>query len=349
MGPHWQRQWGRRPNVFRGPPRKSIDIGLIFAIVIITFMIGLRYEVGGDWETYLKYLRNAGFLSFEEVFSQSDPGYILFNWLAVQINGDIWLVNFFCGLVFACGLFVFVREQPQPWLALLVAVPYLIIVVAMGYSRQAVAIGFAMLALVALGRGEPIWRFILWVALAASFHKTAVLLIPIAGLSVRHGRIWTAVCLALAGAAIYVAFLEDSVDALWVNYVVAEYQSQGAAIRIAMNALPAVIFLLLRKKFWISKTEYTLWTNISIGAIIFVIALSISPSSTAVDRMALYWIPLQLFVLSRLPNVFSKDNQAHPMAIFGIIAYSLVIQFVWLNYASHADAWIPYKMYFVDQ
>ena len=34
----------------------------------------------------------------------------------------------------------------------------------------------------------------------------------------------------------------------------------------------------------------------------FVVLLVVSPSSTAVDGVALYWIPLQLFVMSRLPN-----------------------------------------------
>ena len=58
-------------------------------------------------------------------------------------------------------------------------IPYLVTVVAMGYSRQAVAIGFVMLAFSGLGANSAI-RFAIWITVAALFHKSAVLLIPIA-------------------------------------------------------------------------------------------------------------------------------------------------------------------------
>ena len=65
---------------------------------------------------------------------------------------------------------VFCLTQPRPWLALLIAVPYLVTVVAMGYTRQGVAIGIAMMGISAL-MGGGVFRFVLWVALAATFHK----------------------------------------------------------------------------------------------------------------------------------------------------------------------------------
>lgn len=55
----------------------------------------------------------------------------------------------------------FARSQPDPWLAVLVAVPYLVIVVAMGYSRQAVAIGILLAGLGRLERGGSTLHFAL--------------------------------------------------------------------------------------------------------------------------------------------------------------------------------------------
>ena len=46
---------------------------------------------------------------------------------------------------FTYGLFRICRQQPNPWLALVVATPFLIIVVGMGYTRQAAAMGFLMI------------------------------------------------------------------------------------------------------------------------------------------------------------------------------------------------------------
>ena len=48
---------------------------------------------------------------------------------------------------------------------------------------------------------------------------------------------------------LYYLLLADSVDNLVTNYIDAQYQSEGAAVRIAMNALPAGLLLVLRKRF----------------------------------------------------------------------------------------------------
>ena len=61
---------------------------------------------------------------------------------------------------------------------LAVAIPYLIIVVVVGYTRQGTAIGFELLALRAL-MGRRFFPFILWVAVAATFHRSAVVLLPL--------------------------------------------------------------------------------------------------------------------------------------------------------------------------
>jgi len=317
----------------------------ISAILLFTIVIGFRYRVGGDWGSYLNYLQKAEYLTFAEVLSSSDPGYILLNWLAAQTVGEIWAVNLLCGLIFSVGLVAFARIQPRPWLAILVAIPYLVIVVAMGYSRQGVAIGLAMLGFVALERSGSKMSFVIWITLAASFHKTALVLVPIAALSSDRGRIWTATWVGAATLLLYYLYLEDSVDHLVSGYIEAEYQSQGATIRVAMNALPAALFLLTRRRFRLKPSGLRLWTIMALVALGFVVLLSISPSSTAVDRMALYLIPIQLFVLSRLPEAFpAKSAGVNPMTL-AVIGYSAAVQLVWLNFAAHSRAWIPYQFY----
>ena len=179
---------------------------------------------------------------------------MLLNWFAGRNDLGVWFVNTVCGGIFSYGLIAFARSQPRPWLALAVAVPYLIIVVAMGYTRQAAAIGFVMLGLVRLGKGSFV-RFALCIALAATFHKTATLLLPLAALSATKSRLWTAVWSIAAFAVLYSTFLEKNVDKLIQNYVEAEYQSEGAAIRVAMNALPAIVFLLNRSRFALDRQE----------------------------------------------------------------------------------------------
>ncbi|MDX8393340.1 MAG: EpsG family protein, partial [Mariprofundales bacterium] len=120
------------------------------------------------------------------------------------------------------------------------------------------------------------------------------------------------------------------------NYVDAQMQSSGALIRVVMNALPAIIFIVYYQR-W-KKTVHidSYWPIIAIVAIICLPLVSMA--STAVDRMALYVIPLQLYVWSYLPVVLRNLNIR-----IAIIAYHAAVMFVWLNYATHAKYWLPYQ------
>jgi hypothetical protein len=68
----------------------------------------------------------------------------------------------------------------------------------------------------------------------------------------------------------------------------------------------------------------------------------VAVSSTAVDRVALYLIPLQLFVFSRLPRLATTTKVRTPL-VLGIVAFYAAVQFVWLNFATHAQYWVPYQ------
>ena len=322
---HWQARW-------------------FLMFVLLVLMIGLRYDVGGDWETYLPKVENASYQTLTEALTRGDPAYSLLNWLGANSGAGIYFANVISALFFSWGLVTFCRAQPRPWLALVVAIPYLVTVVAMGYTRQSAAIGLAMVGLVALSE-RKLLRFVVFVVLAATFHKSAVILMPLAVLAGTRNKLWTGLWVAFATALFYILLLQDSVEALQYGYLEKQYQSQGAALRLGMNAVPAMVFLCFRRRFAMPQAERIFWTWISLGAFGFVGLLLVSPSSTAVDRVALYWIPLQLFVLSRLPNALGSPAGRNGILVSAVVVYSALVLFVWLMFASHAKYWIPYHFY----
>ena len=331
-----------------GPPlaqeRLLFAMCWILAALCLVAMVGLRHEVGGDWGTYLPYVEFASQLSFLESLQKPDPGYAVLNWLGANLGGGIYSVNTFCGLLFALGVVAFAKQLPRPSLAIAVAMPYLVLVVAMGYSRQGVALGIAMLGLAFLQRGG-LWKFMLAICVAGLFHKSAIVLILIALTSRTKHRILTGIAVLSIGAGLYVLLMAEAVTALRVGYVDAEYQSAGAGIRVAMNALPAAIFLWYHRKFQIDTEQRRLWTVISLIALAFIGALVLSPSSTAVDRVALYLIPLQLFVWSHFPDVFGKPGRRNLVGVLLVVIFYATVLFVWLQFAIHSYAWLPYKFY----
>ena len=324
------------PNV-----RRDGWLGWLAMFVALTLFVGLRHEVGADWKTYETHYFDMQGADFVEVLQRADPAYYLLTWLSVHLDGGVYLVNLICAGAFGWGLIAFCRVLPQPWLAFAVATPYLITVVAMGYTRQGVAIGLAMLAMAAFTRGK-VMRYLAWVAVAATFHKSAVLLLPIAALAAPRYRLLTASVTAAVTAALYVWLLEDSVKALSKNYLEAEYGSEGALVRVMMNALPALVVVLGYKRMKISPAERNLWLVLAALSLLMPVALWVSSSSTAVDRVALYMIPIQLVGLASLPQILGA-GRASQLWTVAAVGYSFLVLFVWLNFAAHAFAWIPYQ------
>ena len=309
-------------------------VGLLFAL-----MIGLRHEVGGDWFNYLPHFVRASQMTFAEAAAMGDPGHYLLNRWVAGMGGSIYTVNLIYAAVLMCGTVVFCRRQPNPWLALLAAVPYMLIVVGMGYTRQSVALGLALMGLVALGE-HRIRTFVILIAVGALFHKSAVLLLPIAMLAASRNRVLTSIMVMVCMGLLYYLLLMDSADDMWTNYVQADMQSSGGPIRVLMNAVPAVLLLLYRKRLVPDPQQRKLWMWISLFALLCLPLVLVS--STAVDRVALYLIPLQLFVFARLPRLAQTPRSRTPL-VLGIVGYYAAVQFVWLNFATHAQYWVPYQ------
>ncbi len=326
---------------------KQLQQGLYIWVILgflFTLFIGYRHEVGGDWGAYLRHFHAMDYYAASEIAKRADPGYYLINWFMSDWGYDIYSVNLICGGLFMTGLIIFARRQPNPWLALAVAVPYLIVVVAMGYTRQAVAIGFVFWAMAALDK-KHFKQFLLLVVIAATFHKSAVLMIGLGLFLQGNGKFIRFFAVVVVAIGIWSAFVAEHQQRLWASYVTDQMQSQGAMIRVAMNLLPALIFLLYRKQWKKEFNDYSFWFMIALGSIACVFLVNFA--STAVDRVALYFTPIQVVVYSRLPYLLR--HKFNPQTItFGILAFYTLVLYVWLNYATHAIYWVPYNNILFD-
>ncbi len=321
---------------------KTRRVGLVpwvFIGGLFSFAIGFRFQVGGDWGTYLRHYDRYAFYDLMEILVESDPGYAFTNWFSAQWGWGIYGVNLICGTIFMVGLLILCRQQQRPWLGFAVAVPYVLVVVAMGYTRQAVALGFLMWAIASLERGA-FTRYLVLIVCAAFFHKTALVMIPLGIFLNKKGRLIRGISVLLVGYVLWDLLLASQQAHLWHNYVEAQMESSGARIRVVMNLVPALLFLLYRKRWKETYTNYGFWMAFSMCAIASIFLVSFA--STAVDRVALYFTPLQIVVLARLPDLARKQFSPQFMTTGILLVYGLVL-FVWLNYATHARYWLPYQ------
>ena len=325
----------------RPPASARPSVPFRVACFATALLIGWRFHVGADWVTYEYIFADSKHETLGSLPAIADPGYYLLNIIVQAVGGDLWVVNLVCGLLFAWGLMRFCEAQERPWLAALVAVPYLVIVVAMGYTRQAVAIGLIMAGLASYFRTGSILRFAMYALLAATFHKTAVVALPLIAAANERGRIVTLIMVAAVTYLAYNLFLAPSVDRFVTNYIDTRYASEGAGVRIGMSAVAAGLFVLRGKYMGLAERERRVWRNMSIGTFACAVLLFVLPSSAAVDRLALYVIPLQLAVFSRPRSLMVSEG----FGLTLVVLYMAAVQLTWLMFAHHAAYWVPYHFW----
>jgi hypothetical protein len=183
-------------------------------------------------------------------------------------------------------------------------------------------------------------HFLLLVGLAALFHKSAVLAIPLGLAIVGKNRYFQSLAVIAVGLGLWDILLESHQERLWESYVEARMYSQGALIRVVMNMAPGLLLLFYWKRWQPRFPRGDFWLWIAIVSILSVFLVNFA--TTAVDRVAFYLAPVQVAVFSRLPFMLKRQFDPKMTTLFIILGYAAVL-YVWLNYAIHAKFWIPYQ------
>jgi len=327
--------------------KSNKSIVLIFICFFLILIIGFRHEVGCDWEPYIRYIHLLAKMNLAEVLAyspQDDLGHKLTNWLFSRFSYDIYAVNSIYGLIFIFGLYKFAKNENSPYLVFAIAATYLLTVVVMGYSRQGVAIGIILYAITFLNKGK-ILKVMILLLIASLFHKTALLMAPFFLLNEKYLSnkfLFTLLIIFF----LWFIFSEASsykLDALYRDYIVDQMKSDGTYYRLFINLLPAFFLLLLKKKWKKNYNDYNFYYYLTLASIVSFIFVEFF--STAIDRLSLYFIPLQLAVFSRLPILTKKYLKPNLTKIIIIIYYSN-IHFIWINFGTHSKCWIPYQNIF---
>ena len=313
---------------------------------LLILIIGLRHEVGGDWSNYIENYEIVQGLSFSDALQRNmvyqSYGYGVLYWFSLNYLNGIYTTNLVCAAIFVAGLLRVCKNMPLPWLALAVSIPYLVIVVATGYTRQAAAIGFIMWGLIDLMNGNQV-KFYVMVMFGVLFHTTALFMLPIGFLYANSlSNLKNLILFTLFFVIAFAGFIAEQISSMVYNYVenTGDMKSSGAVIRVAMNVASSLVFLYFRKLWAERYKDRGLWMIFSVTTLImFPLAFV---SSTFVDRMALYLLPMQLIIFSRSPILITG---VYNRTLFIVIVLFIYIGalFIWLNFGQHSNNWLPYQ------
>ena len=330
---------------------------VVFIICVI--FIGLRFNVGGDFGAYrymyTLYVDDTFLQAISFRYQSTDAGFALLNWFVTLIDpydkimwnnhqyrvGGYVLVNVIGASLFSYTFLKLVFSLPRPFLALTVAFPYLILVVAIGYVRQGIALGFLCYSLVALMENKKLF-FVILVLFAASFHKTAVIMLPLLFYTTINNKFLVIVVSAASLFVLILITVAEQANLMVTNYLVHSMQSRGGQLRLAINVIPALVYFRYREKFPFTEIQHKIIAFLAITSLVLFAFVIVAPSfSTALDRLGLYFLPLQLIIFSFLPDLFQGNKKVFMNSSI-LLFYSLMF-FVWIFFADNAYAWLPYE------
>lgn len=166
------------------------------AALLLIGVAGLRYETGGDWDTYAMLFRE--FPDFSRLIGhpkelmaqQVEEGFVLLNAVIKQLGGTVQHLFFVVTAVnltlITCAL---QRYTKYPVVALLCYYGILYFQLEMIYIRQATAVALCFFALQYI-QDHKIWKYMLIIVLACTFHRVAALMIPLYFLLDRKLPVW---------------------------------------------------------------------------------------------------------------------------------------------------------------
>ena len=325
-----------------GRPQRPGMLPWAMLFIITVLFVGLRHHVGMDWNNYLRMIYSVeNARSFSRIFVQAEPFYALLLAFGAWTGWGIYAVNLIATTALMTGLFALARKTPEPWLALIAALPFFIVVVSMSANRQALAAGLLMLLIANWYRFGVVGRTV-FVLLCSGFHASAVLMLAFVAFDIKMPRVFKIAGIGIFSlAAIY--YLQqtgfaDYYDQAYGSGQTEAVQSGGAIFHIAITAVPASFYFLF------PRYRDVLFPNELIRNMAFAALLTLplaAVASAAAGRISLYWFPVSMYVWAAFPQMI--DPRFRRAARLVISAVMLIMMAGWLEFANSSNAHIPYQ------
>ena len=311
---------------------------LMFLLVLI---IGLRHEIGGDFFAYANAGRVGGYYKTIDDTLLSLIYLISYEYLFLGIYG----VQLICAIIFIISLNIFLSSLKDYEIGLIIFIPVGIIIGAMGYVSQTLALSFGMLAINSINKKQYV-NYLIFVLLGILSHISGLFFL-IFSLSYFKFNLQNITKASIIGA-IFILILysinKDEIDRSYYYYLGEgiHLTSLGALPRYSFSIISSLLFLFYIRKRIVNSNLKRVNTILSI--LVIVLFPLIFLSSTFVDRLNLYLVPFQAYVLTTFISLLTHNYIKRLINSLVIILYGSSL-LVWLILGSHSQHWLPYKIF----
>ena len=329
---------------------KLKSFSIFFYLFLLVLFIGLRDQVGGDWNQYINNYNNPVKFDLFAFDIRTDYLYHLSAFLIYNFGYSIHFLNLLLAALFVFSIYKFSIINPSVSLSFLIAFPIFVLILGMGFVRQGVAVSLYLLAITAvLNKDKKL--FFIYSITAIFFHKSAFIVFMFYPVFFNKFEIKNYIFpIVLAMATLYL--IKYDLLNLYTNYIGANMHtnaaennmmiSKGGFVRVIINVLASFLFLIFSKELTKNNEEKKVFFILAIASILSLFL--IQNYSVFIDRINYYFLPIQLFIFSRFPFIFVNKSTIYVIKTLTALFYLLILS-VWLNYAIFSFAWIPYSNY----
>lgn len=310
---------------------------LILSGIVIVLIMGFRYpkyNIVYDLEIYYNYYKNLSYLSWKEIFDYSrfEYGYAILNKLLVSIVPWPQFIIIFEAFICVYSMFRFIYKYSNNafW-----GVLFYVTLGTMSFQltafRQAFAISICLYSIDYI-KQHKILKFLVLVLIAATFHKTAIVFLPLYFIGQRKlnlkNNLISIICIViLISSANWITNFGNEI--LGMNYKSIYIGNEFGGI------VPILIYIITIVLSWINlKNESDVislnMTEMGLGI------YAMRYSSIALERISFYYTPS---IVISLPNVLNSFNDRKIQFIIKLCALILAILLFYhrLTYSEWAD------------
>ena len=316
---------------------------IFIGFIILLLLIGLRYEVGTDYNSYLYYYNIISVLNFNELYMVDfDIGAKVVFKLCSMIFTNEHLVFMVLGLLTLYPIYKANKLYDYIYLPYSVlSFCFLFLPFSLNGMRQGIAISFMLLAFVYLFKNKKI-NSLIAIMIAIAFHKTSVMLIPYMALYMlfKGKKYMTYSLFASIMVAIAILFFGDRLLSFaFVNeysFYLEDLSISSISYKIIYLYLPILIVMLLFNN-RDEKNIYELRSLVITGIIFDVIG----SSKQYLYRISLYYTFFIILLIPILSKYIKNDTIKKMIYIFYILY--LIIYFIYEFYTLGKHEIFPYQ------
>lgn len=324
--------------------QQKVSVAITYLCMVL--FAGLRNQtVGTDTMSYVRAFYNV----YNRVFSEDiikvlldEPGYYYLELFARQFSDNYWVI--LCtisGLCYALVLYSISKHSENRLFSLFIYITLGYYTFCFNAARQAIALSVYLLALPCLYNRRFIHYCIL-VCVAALFHKTVLIAIPLYFLFVMKYS-WKSLSLVIVAAVLISnmlpSFLNSAAEMEGRYMLYSTVKATGGYLLTLFYVIMAVFFILMRKDIMKDhRKEYDIYLQMLIcGSVIYVV-VSLTGSYVELTRFAAYFQIASIFLFAKIYN--SNIRVINPIFMGTICVGCLIFFYIFITTMA---ALVPYS------